>query len=408
MADVKVADANSGGGNLPSPWGPYWTSETTGYLVIKITGPQPHIAIFKTTDGGATWTGQDTANDPVAQNVMSMAVWMEKETPGDTGTKLLVTYIRRTDDDVRFIAFDTATDTWGTEVQVAATFTVSAAVDASDVGVAKMRGGNIIVAARGDLVGSSGAWKSTDGGSSWSAVADPYDASANDWLRLFPGNEADNQDGWAVYVDDSANEVDFLLYDDSANTWTLTNIATGINNTVGTVKTFFDGAIRHSDHHLLLAIWNDRDVAAADLLTFDINGSGSITAKGNIVTDSDDCYGVALLIDQNDDTVYAAYIGSEDGTQTFFTATQVFYKSSSDGMATWGAQTAYGTDNDDIRAVSAGHSVTSDGGRFMPAWYNDDLLDVLVNVGNDVEIAGGSDPPRSETIISTGTSVAVG
>ena len=56
-------------------------------------------------------------------------------------------------------------------------------------------------------------------------------------------------------------------------------------------------------------------------------------------------------------------------------------------MGTWGTEQAYGILDDDIRMTHLGRTVGNAGGRVMASFYNDDLDDILVNDGNDVEIA---------------------
>ncbi len=102
-----------------------------------------------------------------------------------------------------------------------------------------------------------------------------------------------------------------------------------------------------------------------------------------------------MVNNQNTD-VYVAYLGDEDGSQTMFATLTAFYKLSTDDLDTWGSQTAYSSfPDDDYRAISSGRSVGNAGGRWMPAFFDDDRNDFSVQDGNDVEIAaagGAADP----------------
>jgi Neuraminidase (sialidase) len=71
-----------------------------------------------------------------------------------------------------------------------------------------------------------------------------------------------------------------------------------------------------------------------------INGAASITEKTNVVEDSTDDQALcAIGIDTDDDTFYCFYAGKSDGTETAYTALNVYYKTSDDGGTTWGSET---------------------------------------------------------------------
>jgi len=46
---------------------------------------------------------------------------------------------------------------------------------------------------------------------------------------------------------------------------------------------------------------------------------------------------------------------------------------------------------DDHRSVHAGRTTGNDGGFFQPCWYDDDDVDLAINLVNDVPIAAAAD-----------------
>ncbi|KKK69117.1 hypothetical protein LCGC14_2937250 [marine sediment metagenome] len=94
MADVEVTgDATAVTTERWSGRGPYWTSPSVGYIVVIVsTSP---IDVYKTTDSGATWAAQDTANNPASVNTRSMGAWWDKETKDNSGTLLYIAGCRR-------------------------------------------------------------------------------------------------------------------------------------------------------------------------------------------------------------------------------------------------------------------------------------------------------------------------
>ncbi len=85
--------------------------------------------------------------------------------------------------------------------------------------------------------------------------------------------------------------------------------------------------------------------------------------------------------------IILVYVGKDDGSETWEATVKCYFKKSADGMGSWGAEQTYGVESDDLRCVSLGRTVGDAGGRVMPVWFNDDLVDITVNDGNDVEIA---------------------
>jgi hypothetical protein len=175
------------------------------------------------------------------------------------------------------------------------------------------------------------------------------------------------------------------MYDETANTWTETAIASSM---VEDLRNGWGGVIRHSDNHLLVAAHNGVDTTTDDIQTWDVTPDSisgpTVTAKTNVVTNQAESGGIGIVINQQNDDVYVAYLKGG----TWRTAVDVVYHKSDDGMATWGSESAYSeAAADDIRALHGGRSVDNNGGRIQFGFFNDDLTEIFVNLVNDIEIA---------------------
>ncbi|KKL54102.1 hypothetical protein LCGC14_2268750, partial [marine sediment metagenome] len=283
MADITIeALAYSGIYGIAARGGPFWTSTTVGYVIYS-----DNYADFKykkTVDGGANWAG--------AVNIRTGAIfaydcWADWQTPGDAGTKIHIVYIDADSDDVRYVYLDTSTDSVSGDRLIEAiqgTGALSASVGRRRqlTTITKARGGNLAVAMHytDSALSMFYPFYTSPDGVTWTSRASPLEANIWEKALLFPGNEADNQDLWATYVDRSVSEISLKTYDNSGNSWSEQLLSANIIPT--SIYLQMDGAIRLSDGHLIFAAWSEYDTSFADLLVWDINGAGSIVAKTNI------------------------------------------------------------------------------------------------------------------------------
>ena len=386
MADVAVETAASASSELFNRRiGPIWTDEDTGYVVFIDSSSD--VRYRKTTDGGASWAASVLID---ATTTGALDVWFDKWTPGDSGTVIHIWWQEAATHLIHYRSLDTSGDSLGTDVTVftGVSFLAGAGRGVQAISGTKAVGGNLYVQFWGDPAGERGFYRSVDSGANWTSRTDGADGNAVDEVLCLPDDDsADNQDIVMIYWDRSANEISIKKYDDSGNSWGETSISGSMMGAVNVMQ--MSAVVRHSDGHIIVAAWSERDVATADLRVWDITlATPTITAKTDVVTDSDDCVGAALFIDQNNDDLYCAYLGNEDGSETWEATLTAFYKKSDDGAGTWGAQTAYQEGAaDDERYIDAGHSTPgSAAGRFEPVWFNDDLADLFVNKVNSVEI----------------------
>ena len=363
--------------------GIFWTSPTVGYTIYVDSSSD--LKYRKTADGGATWGGAVNIRTGTVQGYDCWADW---QTAGDAGTKIHIAYTDADSDDVRYVYLDTSGDTVGGDDQIeACQGTGSMFVFIGrlyiNVSITKTRGGNLAVAFRyidTDVTHFREFYTSPDA-DTWTNEASPWEASS-DHILIFPGNEADNQDVWAVFWDITADEISLKTYDDSGNSWSEQSISGSMVE--ASAELSMDGAIRLSDGHLIFAAWSDFDDANADLKVWDINGAGSITAKTNVITDEAESFLSSVFINQDNDDIYITYVSGTAARSVV----KVFYQKSDDGAGTWGSETAMQADaEDDEKWISAGAVKATWGGKFQPVWFNDDLNDIFCNTDNGVSIA---------------------
>jgi hypothetical protein len=359
--------------------GPVWVDVNTAY-VFYVEDAGSKFVYQKTTDGGATWGSQVDVSTAVV--VRKSSLWYDGWTPGNAGTKIHVTYMDATSDDVHYRALDTSDDSLGSEVVVFAGvgFTMPGWGN-SVLDIVRSRGGNLYIGFWGDADGEFGFYRSTDNGATWTSRAQLADGNAADGILLMPGDETDTDDIWCIYWDRSANELSLKVYDDSGDSWSETSIATSMADDVSYYQ--MSAAPRHRDNHVILAAWSEINAATADLKVWDIGGSSSITAKTNVLTDTDETAQVAVLINQQNDDIYVVYLKGGTWRDTV----DAKYKKSTDGGTTWGSEQSYSEDTaDDLRAIYTGISVGPGGGRFQPSFFNIDLAVLYVNLTNSIGI----------------------
>lgn len=142
------------------------------------------------------------------------------------------------------------------------------------------------------------------------------------------------------------------LYDDSANSWAETSIDATMTE-VSTATTFphFAAAVDLTNSQIILIGWSAVDTANADLRCWTVTES-AITAKTEVVLNSTDDQGLcAITIDLQSGWWYAIYGGKSDGSETWGTSVNLYYKVSKDSGATWGPETQLTTFQSTITAL---------------------------------------------------------
>jgi hypothetical protein len=310
---------------------------TDGVLwVFYISVTDGDLYYQRSANNGLTWESPVSIN---TGTVSLLAVWPEWETPGDTGTKIHIWIMETDADDVSYYNLDTATSTLSTVVVVAALASGLGNNASTCISGTKSRGGNLYVAFDIDGGTETGFYRSTDGGANWGSRTDVNEATS-DYYLLAPGFAADNQDILCIFWDRSASELSRKIYDDSANTWAETSIATSMTS-VGTTTCTPEFAITVDavNSKIVLIAWSNRDTLHARLRAWKIDES-SITALTDVVSDStDDQMMCALGMATDTNILYAFYGGKTDGSEIAGTSINIYYKTSSDAGSTWGSET---------------------------------------------------------------------
>jgi hypothetical protein len=360
-----------------------FTSATVGYLFLIDSNSD--FSYVKTTDGGQTWGSLVVVR---TGSVNAADIWYDRWTPTLTGTVIHTWYLDG--NNIFYRSLDTASDTLGTERTV---FAGASAVAGRGVFVtgAKAVGGNLLCTFDIDAGAETGTYRSTDAGVNWGSRTNMMEATLDQGL-MFPGNAADTQDMWLLFQDASTDEITLKVHDDSANTNSESTAITMVEQgTDGTGQYGFTGAIRHSDGHLIAVFWNAFDTSTGDLKVYDINGTGSLTAKTDIVTNADDGYYPNVFINQLNNDIYVFYRGKRDGSETLGTISTVFYTKSTNGGTSWTTgDTAY-----QEAAANTGRQVYAPlmGPRLMAAWKSTSLGTFVTNYVNSVTFGQNADVP---------------
>ena len=363
MADLLIIDNVWNAGfqwTACMKMGPIWTGNNVGYIFLF--NDTATLVYIKTTDGGLTWSSDVTIK---SGNIPGFSIWPDWWTPGDGGTNIHIVYAVNDPDAVSYRRLDTADDSLSAEVNVTSPVITSSVTtwQAACVDIVKTRGGHLIMAFWADTVGARGTFRSTNGGASWSSRAQVADGDEVDRILLFPGNEVDPNDIWCIYWDVSAQELSLKVYDQSANTWSETSIATG-HQAFFTISFMMAAMQRHSDNHVIVTALTNGGTNAADLKLYDIVGPGDTVTKSNVFTNEVNHTATTLTIDQQVDALYVGYTG--DPSDTSPTAARVRYKKSTDGGTTWSAATIYDQSGENNwPEIFSGVSVDNRGGKWM-------------------------------------------
>ena len=373
--------------------GPFWTSALIGYVIYL--NATSDLVYRKTADGGATWSGATVVVAPGSCDSLIYDSYADWQTVGDAGTKIHIVYMSADTEEVRYVYLDTSDDSVGGDdlietCQGTGTFFGAPGLRSFQISITKTRGGNFAVAFKYKDSGNNklfGFYTSPDA-DTWTSKAAVYETELDRGL-LFSGNEADSQDLWAAYWDQSTSTISLKTFDDSGDSWSEQSISGSM--VVSTDYIQMDGQIRLSDGHLIFAAWSTYNAGTSDLKVWDINGAGSITAKTNIITDEAENFLVSVFVDQSSDDIYITYVQGTDAT----TLVKCSYKKSTNGGSAWGSEINMQADvEDDMRWISAGAMKAAGGGKFQPVWFDDDDNDLFTNSDNGISISI-PDPPTN-------------
>jgi hypothetical protein len=335
-------------------------------------------------DGGLSW------RNPIsifAGSVIALSAWYGRWS-NRADDNIYVVYTETGGSDILFRALDTTTDTLGTQTTV---FNGASAVQpAGSLSTCLDRGGHLRVVGSIDAGAEDGAWSSTDGGATWTdTIADPSEGATQDQYLLLPGWNADTHDMHLYFWDASANELSVKRYDDSADTWTETIIATGMaDNTAGNGYPNYAAVVDIANSRNIVVAWSAVDTLHAKLRCWIVDDT-TVTEVTNVVSDSTDDQGLcAIGIDTSSNTWYVFYAGKTDGSETWLSAVNIYYKTSTDSGTTWGTETRLSDQTSGIFWLACTPRFSSST-NWVVAWQNDLATDEIV-VSAPVPASGGN------------------
>lgn len=362
-----------------------WNSPSVG--VVVFIDAAEDLNYRRTVDGGSSW---GTLLELSGSGVETFACWYDQWTQGVAGTLLHCAWVDSGASEVRYNYIDLSDGSKGMERTVDSTVTVSTSESLNRIAITKAVGGDIHISFSTQT--EIGSIKSSDNfATAGTTTANMFEvATQEDWLLLYPADTGDTADIAGLFWDKSANEISVKIYDNSVNSIALEqSLATGMVDDAVNIN--MCGSIRFTDKHLLVAAHSDEDTAGDDIRTWDVplDSVASIApiAKANAITDQAESAQVSIVINQQNDDVYVAYI---KGNPTWQSLTDVVFHKSTDGMGSWGTEQVYSETTDDIQHLNGGRSINDNGGRIQWVFYNDDLSDLFINEVNDIEIAAAA------------------
>lgn len=330
-----------------------FTSDTVGYTFYRggSTGTpltNNRCAYAKTTDGGATWGTPVVIHDTTG--CVHVSVWYDRWTPGDTtGNLIHIATVDGGTDDIFYNTLDTSTDTLGltntTMISVSTDMTNTFFAAVSRHSITKATNGTVYIGVPDTGGVGDQSWVKKCAATCLTTQANWTDTvfsglqnTARDELTLMPlasGNIL--MTGFNAQADDIVSKV----YTNSTNTWdaaftTIDALApenTGYGGFLGIV-------VKKSTNDIYLAYTADTaTLGTDDDIRTAVYSAGAWTVKTDVLTnDTKGLLNVKLAMDEGTGDIYAVYTGLT--TPATITTGNIYYKKSTDGMTTWGAESA--------------------------------------------------------------------
>lgn len=316
----------------------YPVKTPTGVIYIVYVDALSDVNYIKSTDGGFTWSVPTVV---FTGTVTQLSVWYDRWSNISAGL-IHIAYTETGGSDTLYRSIDTeSSDTLATQTTI---FNGSSAVGSNGaLSITRARGGNLYCGGMIDAGAEGFFARSTDVGANWGALTDTLnEAAADDQFILVPGWAADNQDIMAFFWDASNDEISRKLYDDSGDSWAETSIATSMVDVARATRgPSFAATVDITNSQNLLVAWSAQDLANADLRCWKVTES-AITEVTNVVLNStDDQVFAGIGIQTDTGYWYVVYAGKSDGSETVNTSLNLYYKMSTDGGTTWGAETKF-------------------------------------------------------------------
>jgi hypothetical protein len=335
-ADIFAATSNAatfqGGGTN------YLVETTGGVLYLIYIDTNIDVVFIKSTNGGFTWS---TPTVIFAGSATAVSVWYDRWSNIAAGL-IHVAYQESATDDTFYRTINTASsDALSTQTTI---FLGASTAAGGHLSITRAVGGNVYCKTVIDAGAEGGFFRLLNANvpnGAWDAArtVDETIATVDQMILLPDYDAADTQDILAIFWDASANEISRKLYDDSANSWSETSIATSMaeQNATSTWPDFAVAMDIANTRHFLVA-WSGTDLASSRLRAWTVD-SGSITALTDVVSSSTDDQGMTgITLDTNTGRLTVVYAGKTDGSETFPTAINIYRKFSDDSGTTWSGE----------------------------------------------------------------------
>lgn len=337
-ADVGLIAGPTGGVN--SNGSNYIIETVDGVLYWVYIDSTSDVSFRKSIDGGVSWS---IATSVFTGTVIGLAAWYDRWS-GISAGLIHCAYTETGGSDTLYRTIDTeSSDALSTQTTIFAG--TSAVSGGSHLSITRARGGNVYCKTIIDAGAEGGFFRLPNANvpnGAWDAARTIDEAAAtNDKMVLLPGYAADNQDIIAIFHDTSANELSRKIYDDSANSWAETSIATGITLPNLTVSAHhFTAATDPTNSRAIVVAWTGIDTANADLRCWTVTESAITETSTNVVLNSTDDQGFACISLDPTDTIWTVFYGGKsDGSETWSSSINLYSKTSQDAGATWGSET---------------------------------------------------------------------
>jgi len=326
-------------------------------------------------------------------------IWYDQWTPGFNSPDHTLIHVAWADGEgggggIFYSAYDTRARAFAVkELQIAPDGTLDNTTAADgfidkEISIVKSRAGQIYIAANNDHGGGYAGvfYMSEQGGSAASFVpkTSPFEGVVDN-LILQPGNETDESDIWAIYLDRSAQALTVKSYSLGSNTWTeggASVLGAMIPSTTATqeIKNFA-AVTRHRDNHCFVAWWNDYNTATADLKVTEVSDINTGDPKTDVLTNTTGAVGCAISMvnktgpEEGDRQIYVSYLTGTPGTTT----TPRFKVTNNDGD-NWSAQQTWSNlAAADYRSIHTCPSIGNEGGLMSSMWEDVDSNDIFTN-----------------------------
>lgn len=378
---------------------PTFTGGGVHYVIQKNAAASTYYIFFvdtaadlvysKSTDGGFTWS---TPILIFTGTIIALSCWYDRWS-GISADVIHIAYTESGGSDILYRPLDISSDTLGTQTTV---FAGTSTAGGGALTIWRSRGTNTIrVAGSIDAGAEDGAWSSTDAGATWGdTIADPSEGATQDQYLGLPGWNADTSDEMLIFWDASTNGLSVKRYDDSGNSWAESAIiadGTALDTLAATVFPNMAAFVDLANSRNIVVAWTAVDAANADLRCFIITDTTITETAANVVLNSTDDQGLcAIALDTGAATWYVFYGGKSDGSETFSSSINIYYKTSTDDGATWSSETLLTTQTRGLLWLATTPRFTTN---FITAWFNDlaaDIITVSVNIPSG---AGGVATP---------------